>query len=132
MRKKDRQLIAQQRIKFIEGTVASGYDEQLGTGLFDIIKPFADYAFNKSHAFGYGLISYQTAYLKANYRVEFMAAVLTGVKHNLDKAGIYLNDCRQSGIVVEVPNVNRGDVDFGSIDGRIPSDYQQYATSAKG
>ena len=57
MRKKDRQLIAQQRIKFIEGTVASGYDEQLGTGLFDIIEPFADYAFNKSHAFGYGLIS---------------------------------------------------------------------------
>ena len=118
--KKDRQLIAQQRIKFVEGTVASGYDEQLGTGLFDIIEPFADYAFNKSHAFGYGLISYQTAYLKANYRVEFMAAVLTGVKHNLDKAGIYLNDCRQSGIVVEVPNVNRSDVDFGSIDGRIP------------
>ena len=99
--KKDRQLIAEQRIKFVEGTVASGYDEQLGTGLFDIIEPFADYAFNKSHAFGYGLISYQTAYLKANYRVEFMAAVLTGVKHNLDKAGIYLNDCRQSGIVVE-------------------------------
>ena len=82
--KKDRQLIAEQRIKFVEGTVASGYDEQLGTGLFDIIEPFADYAFNKSHAFGYGLISYQTAFLKANYRVEFMAAVLTGVKHNLD------------------------------------------------
>ena len=55
--KKDRQLIAEQRIKFVEGTVASGYDEQLGTGLFDIIEPFADYAFNKSHAFGYGLIS---------------------------------------------------------------------------
>ena len=118
--KKDRQLIAEQRIKFVEGTVASGYDEQLGTGLFDIIEPFADYAFNKSHAFGYGLISYQTAFLKANYRVEFMAAVLTGVKHNLDKAGIYLNDCRQAGIVVEVPNVNRSDVDFGSVDGRIP------------
>ena len=118
--KKDRQLIAEQRIKFVEGTVASGYDEQLGTGLFDIIEPFADYAFNKSHAFGYGLISYQTAFLKANYRVEFMAAVLTGVKHNLDKAGIYLNDCRQAGIVVEVPNVNRSDVDFGSVDGRNP------------
>ena len=118
--KKDRQLIAEQRIKFVEGTVASGYDEQLGTGLFDIIEPFADYAFNKSHAFGYGLISYQTAFLKANYRVEFMAAVLTGVKHNLDKAGIYLNDCRQASIVVEVPNVNRSDVDFGSVDGRIP------------
>ena len=118
--KKDRQLIAEQRLKFVEGTVASGYEEQLGTRLFDIIEPFADYAFNKSHAFGYGLISYQTAFLKANYRVEFMAAVLTGVKHNLDKAGIYLNDCRQAGIVVEVPDVNRSDVDFGSVDGRIP------------
>ena len=118
--KKDRNLIAEQRVKFVEGTVSAGYDEQLGTRLFDIIEPFADYAFNKSHAFGYGLISYQTAFLKANHRVEFMAAVLTGVKHNLDKAGIYLNDCRQAGIVVEVPDVNRSEVDFSSKDGRIP------------
>ena len=118
--KKDRELIAEQRVKFVEGTVATGYTEELGTRLFDIIEPFADYAFNKSHAFGYGLISYQTAFLKANHRVEFMAAVLTGVKHNLDKAGMYLNDCRQAGIVVEVPDVNRSQVDFSSRDGRIP------------
>ena len=118
--KKKRELIAQHRVKFVEGTAANGYEAQLGTDLFDIIEPFADYAFNKSHAFGYGLISYQTAYLKANYRVEFMAAVLTGVKHNLDKAGVYLNDCRQAGITVEVPNVNRSEVDFSSKDGRIP------------
>ena len=118
--KKDRELIAEHRAKFVEGTVASGYDADLGTRLFDIIEPFADYAFNKSHAFGYGLISYQTAYLKANHRVEFMAAVLTGVKHNLDKAGMYLNDCRQAGIVVEVPDVNRSEVDFSSKDGRVP------------
>ncbi len=118
--KKKRDLIAKHRVKFVEGTAASGYDAQLGTDLFDIIEPFADYAFNKSHAFGYGFISYQTAYLKANHRVEFMAAVLTGVKHNLDKAGIYLNDCRQHGIVVEIPDVNRSEVDFSSKDGRIP------------
>ena len=118
--KKDRELIAEHRAKFVEGTAASGYDADLGTRLFDIIEPFADYAFNKSHAFGYGLISYQTAYLKANHRVEFMAAVLTGVKHNLDKAGMYLNDCRQAGIVVEVPDVNRSEVDFSSKDGRVP------------
>lgn len=118
--KKKRELIAEHRVKFVEGTAASGYEAQLGTDLFDIIEPFADYAFNKSHAFGYGLISYQTAYLKANYRVEFMAAVLTGVKHNLDKAGIYLNDCRQAGITVEIPDVNRSEVDFSSKDGRIP------------
>ena len=118
--KKKRDLIAQHRVKFVEGTIASGYEEALGTQLFDIIEPFADYAFNKSHAFGYGLISYQTAYLKANYRVEFMAAVLTGVKHNLDKAGIYLNDCRQAGITVQVPDINQSEVDFSSKDGVIP------------
>ena len=118
--KKKRDLIAQHRVKFVEGTIASGYEETLGTQLFDIIEPFADYAFNKSHAFGYGLISYQTAYLKANYRVEFMAAVLTGVKHNLDKAGIYLNDCRQAGITVQVPDINQSEVDFSSKDGVIP------------
>ena len=118
--KKDRKLIAEQRVKFVDGTVASGYDEQLGTRLFDIIEPFADYAFNKSHAFGYGLISYQTAFIKSNYRVQFMAAVLTGVKHNLDKAGVYLNDCRQANIVVEVPDINRSEVDFAAKDSRIP------------
>ena len=118
--KKKRDLIAQHRVKFVEGTKASGYEEALGTQLFDIIEPFADYAFNKSHAFGYGLISYQTAYLKANYRVEFMAAVLTGVKHNLDKAGIYLNDCRQAGITVQVPDINHSEVDFSAKDGVIP------------
>ena len=118
--KKDRKLIAEQRVKFVDGTVASGYDEQLGTRLFDIIEPFADYAFNKSHAFGYGLISYQTAFLKSNYRVQFMAAVLTGVKHNLDKAGVYLNDCRQANIVVEVPDINRSEVDFAAKESRIP------------
>ncbi len=118
--KKDRELIAQHRTKFVDGAVASGYENDLGTRLFDIIEPFADYAFTKSHAFGYGLISYQTAYLKANHRVEFMAAVLTGVKHNLDKAGLYLNDCRQAGIVVEIPDVNRSEVDFSSKGGHIP------------
>jgi DNA polymerase-3 subunit alpha len=118
--KKNREMIAKHRVKFVEGTGASGYDPQLGTDLFNIIEPFADYAFNKSHAFAYGLISYQTAYLKANYRVEFMAAVLTGVKHNLDKAGVYLNDCRQAGITVKVPDINISEVDFSSKDGTIP------------
>jgi DNA polymerase III subunit alpha len=117
--KKKRDLIAKHRVQFVEGTAANGYDPQLGTDLFDIIEPFADYAFNKSHAFGYGLISYQTAYLKANYPVEYMAALLTSVKSNLDKAAIFLNDCRQLGIVVNVPDVNRSEVDFGSKDGEI-------------
>jgi len=118
--KKKRDMIARHRVKFVEGCVANGYPEQLGTDLFDIIEPFADYAFNKSHAYGYGYISYQTAYLKANYPVEYMAALLTSVKNNLDKAAIYLNDCRQAGIKVRVPDVNVSDVDFTSVDGTIP------------
>jgi len=118
--KKNRELIAQHRVQFVEGTANNGYDAHLGTALFDIIEPFADYAFNKSHAFGYGLISYQTAYLKANYPVEYMAALLTSAKSNLDRAAILLNDCRQLGITVEVPNVNRSDVDFTSQETAIP------------
>jgi len=117
--KKDRELIAKHRVQFVEGTVNTGYDEKLGTDLFNIIEPFADYAFNKSHAFAYGLISYQTAYLKANYPVEYMAALLTSVKSNLDKAAIFLNDCRQLGIVVNVPDVNRSEIDFGSLNSEI-------------
>ena len=70
---------------------------ELGEQLFDIIEPFADYAFNKCHAFGYGLVAYQTAYLKAHYPVEYLAALLTSVKANLDKAAVYLAECRQHG-----------------------------------
>ena len=72
--KKIRALIAAEREKFVAGCVARGYDEALGTKLFDIIEPFADYAFNKSHAYGYGLVAYQTAWLKAHHPVEYLAS----------------------------------------------------------
>src|SRR5258706_1414019 len=75
--KKDRELIAKERQKFIAGCDTTGYGAQLGNQLFDIIEPFADYAFNKSHAFGYGLVAYQTAYLKAHYPVEYFACLLS-------------------------------------------------------
>ena len=83
--------------------------------LFDIIEPFADYAFNKSHAYGYGLVAYQTAYLKANYPVEYLACLLTSVKGNLDKAAVYLAECRAMGIQVLVPDVNRSVTDFAAL-----------------
>ena len=79
---------------------------------FDIIEPFADYAFAKSHAYGYGYIAYQTAYLKANYPAEYLAALLTSVKANLEKAAVYLAECRTMGIEVLVPDVNRSVADF--------------------
>ena len=115
--KKNRELIAKERIKFAEGCEASGYGADLGHKWFDIIEPFADYAFNKSHAYGYGYIAYQTAFLKAHYPVEYLAALLTSVKTNLDKAAIYLNECRQMGIDVLVPDVNVSESDFVGVDG---------------
>jgi DNA polymerase-3 subunit alpha len=92
--------------------VSEGYGEQLGTQLFDIIEPFADYAFNKSHSYGYGLVAYQTAWLKAHYPVEYMSALLTSVKDNKDKTAVYLAECRSMGIDVLVPDVNRSVSEF--------------------
>jgi DNA polymerase-3 subunit alpha len=110
--KKIRAMIAAEREKFVAGCVTQGYGEQLGTQLFDIIEPFADYAFNKSHSYGYGLVAYQTAWLKAHYPVEYMAALLTSVKDNKDKTAVYLSECRSMGIDVLVPDVNRSVAEF--------------------
>jgi DNA polymerase III subunit alpha len=110
--KKDRRLIAKERAKFIEGCESSGFGEELGNKWFDIIEPFADYAFNKSHAYGYGYVAYQTAYLKANYPAEYFSALLTSVKASLERAAIYLAECRAMGITVQVPDINRSASDF--------------------
>ena len=115
--KKDRNLIAKEREKFTAGCEANGYGAELGTRWFDIIEPFADYAFNKSHSFGYGFVAYQTAYLKANYPAEYLAALLTSVKSSLEKAAVYLAECRAMGIAVEVPDINRSASDFTPVVG---------------
>ena len=113
--KKDRKLMAKERDSFVQGCENSGYGTELGTELFDIIEQFADYAFTKSHAYGYGLIAYQGAYLKACYPVEYMAALLTSVKNKLEKAAVYLAECRQMGIKVALPDVNVSESDFAAI-----------------
>src|SRR5580698_2838197 len=110
--KKIRALIAAEREKFVAGCVTEGYGEALGTELFDIIEPFADYAFNKSHSYGYGLVAYQTAWLKAHYPVEYLAALLTSVKDDKDKTAVYLGECRAIGIEVLVPDVNTSAAEF--------------------
>ena len=110
--KKNRVLIAAERVKFIAGCVQQGYDEALGKQLFDIIEPFADYAFNKSHSYGYGLVAYQTAWLKANHPVEYLAALLSSVKGDKDKTAVYLAECRTLGIEVRVPDVNASSSNF--------------------
>ncbi|MHB1445350.1 MAG: DNA polymerase III subunit alpha [Acidimicrobiales bacterium] len=110
--KKIREVMAKEREKFVSGCEASGYGAKLGTDLFDMIEPFADYAFNKSHSYGYGLVAYQTAWLKAHHPVEYLAALLTSVKDDKDKTAVYLSECRSLGIQVLVPDVNLSESDF--------------------
>ncbi len=118
--KKIRALIAAEREKFVAGCEATGYGTALGTTLFDVIEPFADYAFPKAHAFAYGLVSYQTAWLKAHHPVEYLASLLTSVKDDKDKTAVYLSECRSMGIKVLVPDVNLSASDFVARDGAIP------------
>ena len=113
--KKIRELMAKEREQFVTGCVNTGYPEKLGTELFNIIEGFADYAFNKSHAYGYGLVSYQTAYLKAHYPVEYTACLLTSVKGNYEKAAVHLADARASEISVLNPDINLSQSDFVAI-----------------
>src|SRR5205807_4860415 len=110
--KKIRSVMGEEREKFVAGCVATGYGEKVGNEWFDIIEPFADYAFNKSHSYGYGFVAYQTAFLKAHYPVEYLAALLTSVKDDKDKTAVYLAECRNLGIKVLVPDVNVSASDF--------------------
>ena len=110
--KKKRDLMRKERSKFVAGCIAQGHTEQFAEQMFGVIEPFADYSFPKAHATGYGLIVYQTAYLKANHPVEYLAALLTSVKTNKDQTAIFLNECRQMGIDVLVPDVNESESDF--------------------
>jgi DNA polymerase-3 subunit alpha len=110
--KKRREIMAAEREKFIEACDRTGYGAGLGKAWFDIIEPFADYAFPKAHAYGYGFVAYQTAYLKANYPAEYLAALLTSVKASLEKAAVYLAECRAVGIPVQEPDINRSASDF--------------------
>ena len=110
--KKVRELMAKERASFESGVERTGYGIELGRRLFDIIEKFADYAFNKSHSYGYGYVAYQTAYLKANHPAEYLSALLTSVRTSLEKAAVYLAECRNMGIEVVVPDVNRSASDF--------------------
>lgn len=113
--KKIREVMRKEREKFVEGCAREGYGEQLGKQWWEIIEPFADYAFNKSHSYSYGMLAYQTAYLKANYPVEYFAALLTSGKTDQDRTRIYLAECRQKGISVSLPDINRSEVDFSVV-----------------
>ncbi|HYB44747.1 MAG TPA: DNA polymerase III subunit alpha [Candidatus Methylomirabilis sp.] len=106
MGKKDRELMAQQREKFIAGSKANKIDGRKAEKIWDLIEKFAGYGFNKSHAACYALVAYQTAYLKANYPVEFMAALLTSEMDKTEKIVQYIEESRAMGLRVEPPAVN--------------------------
>ncbi|KJX75265.1 DNA polymerase III subunit alpha [Mycobacterium lepromatosis] len=115
MGKKKREVLEKEFEGFSDGMQAKGFSVDAIKALWDIILPFADYAFNKSHAAGYGLISYWTAYLKANFAGEYMAGLLTSVGDDKDKAAVYLADCRKLGITVLPPDVNESVLNFASV-----------------
>jgi DNA polymerase III subunit alpha len=112
MGKKKKEILEQEFVPFRDGMRANGFSEDAIARLWEILVPFSDYAFNKAHTAGYGLVSYWTAYLKANYPAEYMAALLTSMKDDKDRSAIYLNECRRMGIKVLPPDVNDSDFDF--------------------
>ncbi|WP_027363263.1 DNA polymerase III subunit alpha [Desulfotruncus alcoholivorax] len=116
MGKKKPEIIAGQRTKFIEGAVKNNVDAEIAGQVFDLMEYFAGYGFNKSHSAAYAMVSYQTAFLKANYPVEYMAALLTSVKDNTDKVAVFIEECRRMNIDVLPPDVNVSGENF-TVDG---------------
>jgi DNA polymerase III subunit alpha len=112
MGKKKKEILDKEFEPFEAGMKANGYSDSSIRSIWDILVPFSDYAFNRAHATCYGLVSYWTAYLKANYPAEYMAALLTSVSGDKDKSALYLSECRRMGIKVLPPDVNASAADF--------------------
>jgi DNA polymerase-3 subunit alpha len=112
MGKKKKEILDKEFVPFSEGMKENGYSDGAIKTLWDILVPFSDYAFNKAHSAAYGLVSYWTAFLKANYPAEYMAALLTSIKDDKDKSAVYLNECRKMGIKVLPPDVNSSAANF--------------------
>jgi DNA polymerase-3 subunit alpha len=119
MGKKIKKEMDRQRTRFVEGAVANGVDRGRAEFIFELVAKFAGYGFNKSHAAAYALIAYQTAYLKANYPIEFLAASMTLDLGNTDKLNIFAQEARRMGIPIEPPSVNRSEAGFIPSDGAI-------------
>lgn len=115
MGKKNKEELDKQYEGFSDGMKANGYSEAAIKALWDTLLPFADYAFNRAHSAAYGVLSYWTAYLKANYPSEYMAALLTSVGDSKDKLGLYLSECRRMGINVLAPDVNESIAAFSAV-----------------
>jgi len=115
MGKKKREVLEKEFVPFKDGMLERGYSMEAIQALWDIMVPFADYAFNKAHTAAYGVLSFWTAYLKAHYPTEFMAALLTSVGTDKDKMALYLSECRRMGITVLPPDVNDSNAYFSAV-----------------
>jgi DNA polymerase-3 subunit alpha len=112
MGKKNKEILDKEYIPFEAGMKANGFSEPAIKRLWEILIPFSDYAFNRAHSAGYGVVSFWTAYLKANFPTEYMAALLTSVRDDKDKSALYLSECRRMGIKVLPPDVNESNAEY--------------------
>jgi DNA polymerase-3 subunit alpha len=112
MGKKQKDILDKEFVNFEAGMVENGFSKGAISKLWETLIPFADYAFNRAHSAGYGVVSFWTAYLKANYPTEYMAALLTSVRDDKDKSALYLSECRRMGIKVLAPDVNESESDY--------------------
>jgi DNA polymerase-3 subunit alpha len=121
MGKKEKEIIDKEKVPFLEGAIKRGYSKERAGAIYDMLVPFADYGFNKSHAAAYAIIAYQTAYLKANFPAEFMAANLTNEIRSADKDKLSkcIDEARKMGLAVDPPDINKSDKLFSVVDGRI-------------
>ncbi|NLY32216.1 MAG: DNA polymerase III subunit alpha, partial [Firmicutes bacterium] len=119
MGKKKKEEMLEQRKAFVAGCMNNGIAKKKAEEIYELIFKFADYGFNKSHSAAYGLVAYQTAYFKANYTIEFLAANLGSVMANTDKVALYIDHCRRQGIEVLPPDINESGVDFTVVGDKI-------------
>jgi len=119
MSKKKVEVMEKEKLNFISGAQKKGYTKETAEGIFDMLLPFAGYGFNKSHAAAYSVVAYRTAYLKANYPAEFMAANLTNEINSPDKFTQYIHDTKAMGINITPPSINHSDKQFNVVEGRI-------------
>src|SRR3989442_1309938 len=121
MGKKDKAKMAKLRTKFVDGTIERGIPKATAEALFDGIAKFAEYGFNRAHSAAYAVISYQTAYLKANFPIEYMTALLIHMEGSADRVATAIVDCRLRGIDVLAPDINQSRTDFSMTDEAFPS-----------
>ena len=112
MGKKNKEILDKEYIPFEAGMKENGFSVAAIKRLWEVLIPFSDYAFNRAHSAGYGVVSFWTAYLKANFPTEYMAALLTSVRDDKDKSALYLSECRRMGIKVLPPDVNESDAEY--------------------